>query len=98
MFGNHYSTLCIYEDVCVCEVGQGFFGGLAVKNQPYLCIFKYIKKCIYSLLTDIVPYWAHKVSPLLKKKKMLHVLFIGLCQFCSECGPSDQALALLGFV
>ena len=69
MFGNHYSTLCIYEDVCVCEVGQGFFGGLAVKNQPYLCIFKYIKKCIYSLLTDIVPYWAHKVSPLLKKKK-----------------------------
>ena len=42
MFGNHYSTLCIYEDiyvctpVCVCVVGQGFLGGLAVKNQAYV--------------------------------------------------------------
>ena len=93
-----FMKMCECVSVCVCEVGQGFFGGLAVKDQPYLCIFKYIKECIYLLLTDIVPYWAHKVSPLLKKKKTLHVLFIGLCQFCSECGPSDQALALLGFV
>ena len=60
--------MCVCVCVCVCEVGQGFFGGLAVKDQPYLCIFKYIKECIYLLLTDIVPYWAHKVSPLLKKK------------------------------